>query len=424
MAAFLVLAYWQLSAPKVLRVGVPVRTDPSTRVVTALARTLDEQKADVRLKVVFHPSIAEASRALQQGQVDLAVVRPDVFLPSNGLTVAVLREEALIVLAQAREVSELVDQRIGVVTNHESDLQLVRNVLAFHDLVEPAIKLVALRPEAALQALGAKQVDALATMVAPGPAASSFVTAARRVTARELEVISLPESLGMTSDSPAFSEMKLEPGTVSSRPRLPADEVKTTGITYRLMASSETDRGPVSDLTEQLFQMRSRISKTEPLINLMKAPDTESATVAPLPNHPGAVDYFEREQQTFMDRYGDWLWLGLFFAGSMSSAVAWAVQAVTKRRREKEDQVIEELLEISARVDGARDRIELDALSRQVRLIVAHALRTSRSVHADTRTMTALVLAVDAVNSAIEDRRRTLVTEALSVDGVQIAKSM
>jgi ABC-type nitrate/sulfonate/bicarbonate transport system substrate-binding protein len=85
---------------------------------------------------------------LRQGKVDLAIVRPDVLLPGNGLTVAILREEAVIVVAPAASKIEgfsgLAGKRLGVVTHHEADLPVLTAIAAHYDLSPPAITLVPL----------------------------------------------------------------------------------------------------------------------------------------------------------------------------------------------------------------------------------------------------------------------------------------
>ena len=58
-------------------------------------------KAGISIQPVFHDTHENAADAFQMGIVPFAVVRPDIVLPNNGLTVAILREEALIFAAPA-----------------------------------------------------------------------------------------------------------------------------------------------------------------------------------------------------------------------------------------------------------------------------------------------------------------------------------
>ena len=209
--------------------------------------------------------------------------------------------------------------------------------------------------------------------------------------------------------------MTVPAGSLSGRPELPDEDLKTVGVSYRLMARSGLDRSPVSKITQYLFQMRSRIAQTTP-VNLMKAPDNDTMTSAALPNHPGAVDYFNREQETFMDRYGDWLWLLLFAGGGVSSALAWIARVLRAqatgacgRSAGPADSASRRRARPRPRPTSTPCRAELDHL-------VTHAIRYARRHTTNTRAMSALILAIDfcagrdrrAVRATFSGRRRPL----------------
>lgn len=67
-------------------------TEPA--LLRAYADKLARQKLGVRLKVVAFGRVRGSAEALKTGKADLAVFRPDVSMPGNGLTLAVLRELA------------------------------------------------------------------------------------------------------------------------------------------------------------------------------------------------------------------------------------------------------------------------------------------------------------------------------------------
>ena len=110
----------------------------------------------------------------------------------------------------------------------------------------------------------------------------------------------------------------------------------------------------------------------------MKGLEDEGATFAKLPNHRGALDYYNREQQTFMDLYGDWLWLALFAAGGFSSAGAWLMQILSRRRKQLVENVLDRLLEILGEAREAADVDTLDKLTVEIDGLVTHAIRQAR----------------------------------------------
>jgi TRAP-type uncharacterized transport system substrate-binding protein len=410
------LGYWYFVSPTRLKVAVGPRDSAEARLVRSYADALAERRRDIRLTLVDFDDVRQSAEALRQGKVDLAIVRPDVLLPGNGLTVAILREEAVIVVAPAASKIEgfsgLAGKRLGIVTHHEADLPVVTAIAAHYDLGPPAMALVPLTLEEVEAAFTAKRIDALAFVAAPvGQEAANVMRVAFKALGGKPSLVPIAESQALALKSPNLSEATIPVGSLGGRPRLPAEEVKTIGVSYRLMARQEVNRNAVSKVAQYLFQMRSRIAQTAPSVNLLKAPDTETSTSATLPNHPGAVDYFNREQLTFMDQYGDWLWLGVFAAGGFSSGIAWVAQLFVRKRRELVDQVLDRLLLILSDARESKTVHDLKELSAEIDGLVIHAVRHMRRRTAGSRMMSTLILALDSARAAIEERRRDLLDE-------------
>jgi len=229
-----------------------------------------------------------------------------------------------------------------------------------------------------------------------------------RAAGGEINIIPIDEAEALSLRFPVFTEMKIPAGAFGGRPKKPAEELTTIGVSYRLMASTRTDRGPVSEVTANLFRLRSRISAATATINLLKPPDTESATSAALPVHPGAVDYLNREQLTFMDRWGDWLWLGLFAGGALTSVFAWISQLFARQKREAVDEVLERLSSLLARARKSETQEELADLTLQLDDVVRQAIRFTRRGLTNMSVMSALMMAIDSTRSAIGDRGRSI----------------
>src|SRR3954470_22828152 len=406
------LGYWYFVVPTRYTVAVAPPSSVEARLVGAFAQALEDRRRDVRLRVVDFDDVRQSAEALQNRVVDLALVRPDVFLPANGLTLAILREEAVIVLApKASKIEDMADlekKRLGVVTHHEADFPVLTTILAHYDLSSPKMTLVPLRADEVGAALTGKTIDALVFIAAPvGKEASGLVQSALKAT-QDVALVPIKDAEALALKWPALTSMTVPVGSLSGRPELPDDEFKTVGVSYRLMARPGLDRGPVSKVTQYLFQMRSRIAQATPAVNLMKAPDNETITSAALPNHPGAVDYFNREQETFMDRYGDWIWLLLFAGGGVSSAMAWIAQFFARKRRELVDEVLDRLTSLISEARHAKTLAELDAVTTEIDHLVTHAIRYARQQATNTRAMSALILAIDAARDAVADHRRDL----------------
>jgi TRAP-type uncharacterized transport system substrate-binding protein len=412
-AGLAALGYWYFASPTKLTVAVGPRDGVEHGLIATYAEALAERKRDIRLRIVAFDDVKSSAEAMQQGKVDLAVVRPDVALPTNSATVAILREEALVVVvptaSKIADLAGLDKKRLGFVSHHDADLPIIGSVLRHYDLASPNLTLVPLERETIAEAFSSKRIDALAFVAAPvSREASEILRAVLAAANGKVTVIPVGEAEALALKSPVLTAATIPAGSLWGRPKLPDEDAKTVAVSYRLMARTDLDRVTISKVAQYLFQMRSRIAPAAPAVHLMKAPDTDTSTSATLPNHQGAIDYFNREQMTFMDRYGDWLWLALFASGGIGSGFAWVAQLFVRKRRELVDKVLDRVLCILGEARRAKTPAELDDLAVEIDGLVTHAVRHARRRTTSTRTMSALIVAIDSARAAIADRRRDL----------------
>ncbi|HEX8416509.1 MAG TPA: TAXI family TRAP transporter solute-binding subunit [Methylobacterium sp.] len=430
-----------LSRPTTLRVAVGPRDGAEAGLMIAYAQALARSREDIRLKVVQYDDVRDSAAALQASRADLAVVRPDVLLPDNGLTLAVLHEEALILAAPEtsgiESFPDLSRKRLGVVERHGADVPFLTNLLNFYDFTVASeaeaapgqplpvsrVALVGLRAADVTKALEDGRVDAVAVIASPGskPAIATVRAVEAASADRKITLVSVPDGEAIVQRMPELHAATIPAGTFGGRPQRPDEDIKTVGASYRLMARGTVSRYAVASVTQHLFEWRGRLAPVAPIANLMKAPDFESsvaATSARLPNHPGAVDYFEREQQTLFERYEDYIYLLAFFGGTIGSGIAWLGQRLARKRRERVDVVLDRLLDILKEVRTAQSKADLDKLVAETDDLVADVVRHARERSIDNRMVSALILAIDAVHAAINDARRTLSGAAPDADSV------
>jgi TRAP-type uncharacterized transport system substrate-binding protein len=406
----LALSSWYLLLPTRLTVAVTGPDTQEAKVLAAYAQALDQDKKSLRLRLVEFASYRETAEALERGAADVAVVRPDIVHPGNGLTTVIMREEALILVApKAKEidgVDGLRGKRLGVLARDDTDLHVLDVVLAHFDVPDTEIGIE--RVGAADLDGGGHALDAIAFVATPhSEDARRLMQAVVKAFGSDLSVIALEGVTSLSMLRPGFQETTIAEGALSSQPKLPAEDAKTASISYRLVVSDRLDRTSVAILTQYLVEMRPRVARQYTFANLMKQPPGEQEMSAPLPNHRGAVDYFNREQQTFMDRWGDWLWFGLFGVGGVTSIFAWLRQQFVRRRQEVIDRVLDRLLCMIPEARKA-EPAQLDALSAELDDLVTYAVRHARWRGTSAPTMSALVMALDGVRAAIADRRREL----------------
>jgi hypothetical protein len=158
---------------------------------------------------------------------------------------------------------------------------------------------------------------------------------------------------------------------------------------------------------QHLFEMRTLLSEAAPAAEDVTHPaydTTVGATSARLPIHPGAIDYYEREQESFIERYESWIYLVAILGGGLGSVVAWLRQRVGRVRRERIEVATLRLLEIRSNARNATDRARLEAMAGETDDLAASIARHAMRRTSEPSTLAATALAVDAARSTIARR--------------------
>ncbi|TNC16193.1 C4-dicarboxylate ABC transporter substrate-binding protein [Methylobacterium terricola] len=411
-----------------LTIAVAPRDGTEPALIKAYADALEAGRENIRLKILSFDDVRESAAALQDSRADLAVVRPDVLLPKNGLTLAILRDQAMLIVSpDASGITafpKLAGKRLGIAAHRSADFWLLKNILGYYDLkldaqeglpssaAVPAntVRLVAIDGSDAATAIRDKRIDAFVSIIAASaPKARALVDSVRGLSRTgKLDLVDVQDSDAVIERFPRLQAVTVPAGLFGGRPKLPADDVKTVGASYRLMARTSLSRAVAADVTQHLFELRTAAAEETDAAEYVQAPaydTTVAATSARIPIHPGAIDYFEREQHGFVERYGDTLYLLAALAGGLASALAWLRQRLASLRRERLDEVTDRLLEITDEARSLRDPDAIAALSVEIDKLAIEVVRDIRRRELDARTLSAVSIAIETARATVADCR-------------------
>ncbi|GEP07897.1 TAXI family TRAP transporter solute-binding subunit [Methylobacterium oxalidis] len=421
-------AAWYLLQATVLTIAVAPRDGTEPELIKAYADALENARESIRLRILPFDDVRESAAALQDGRADLAVVRPDVVLPPNGLTLAILRDQAMVIASPEangiRTFPRLAGKRLGIAAHKDADFRLLKNILGYYGLdletasgtgpvPARAVRLVAVDQAGLAAALRARQIDAFVSIIAPAaPKALDLVAAVRSVSrGGKVDFVAVEEDDAIIERFPKLQAVTVPAGLFGGQPKLPEEDVKTVGASYRLMARASLGRAVAADVTQHLFEMRTAAAQATDAADYILAPaydTTAAATSARIPIHPGAIDYYEREQHSLVDRYGDTLYLLAALAGGLASAVAWLRQRLARLRRERIDEVMDRLLAIAGEARAMCEPAALRALAVEIDRLAADVVRYAREREPDARTMAAVTIAIDTAKATVADCRNAL----------------
>jgi hypothetical protein len=167
--------------------------------------------------------------------------------------------------------------------------------------------------------------------------------------------------------------------------------------------------------------MRRSLQNEGPITSAIEKPDTEKGS--PDAVHPGAAAYYDNDEKSFMDRYGDWLYIGAMAISGLGSAVAAMFGLTRARARKAALALIDQLIEVKQIAHSTMELPDLGELEAQIEDLSTKGLRFARDNNFDESGLAALRLAIDESRRAISDQRNELEAKSPLVTEASVARS-
>ena len=407
------LAGWLYERPTTLQIGVAGDTEEQ-RLIAAAAQVVAREREKVRFKVVAFDHAAASAAALDAGDVDFAVARTDIAMPKTGQTAVILYRSAAVIVAPAgspiKRATDLKGRRIGFLqpsTGAMASLGLLEQILGHYGASPETTPRIQVAFGELREAFAEERIDAI---VAVGLAGAGNVADVVNVVAAAgggpPNFIPVTESKALAQGSPALETITVPRGAYGGGPTLPPEDYETVAVSTRLLARSSVRDSVVGDVTRVLFANRPAIAAIAPLANRMEAPATNKGSAIPV--HPGAAAFLDGEEETFFEKYSDFIYIGAMLLSVMASAAAALISRFDTARRQQVEELIENLLEHLAAARNAQSSGDLDAIEHDSDRILSAALQSGASRALDSHRVSALGLALDQVRLAVRDRRNAL----------------
>ena len=403
------LGYRYYTRPTTLSVAVGSLDGETAKAMSAIASRLVSTNAPVRLKVIDSGTALEAASSFSAGKSDLAVVRGDVGDLSQAQAVVVVSHVVVLVIAPPGSaidsMEKLKGRRVGVISG-DANARIVDLLSKEYGLDRAKVfKDVAL-PDAR-RAVQSKEVNALLVVV---PLAEKYLSLVRDLFAQgsKASPVLLPiESAGAIAQSDrAYESFEVPKGTLRGSPPVPEDDLTTLRASFYLVANKKLGTDLITSLTETIMHVRRELLAEQPIFAQITAPSTDSDAYIPL--HPGAAAFYNGTQQSFMDEYGNWIYLTPMVLGGMATVLAAAWKFLGLGQPVTVLGPLDSLYALGRRIRKAGTETELSDIEEEIDNI----LRTqrARSAGGDETAVDDATLNVAAhrLESLIHDRRTML----------------
>jgi TRAP-type uncharacterized transport system substrate-binding protein len=408
------IAYRFYQRPVTLTVAVGSLDGEARQVASLIAGRLATTEAPVRLKVVNSGSVLDAARTFASGKADLAVVRADVGDLSQARTVAMTAHGVVMIVAppgsSITSNAKLRDHTVGVVGG-EINRGVVEVLKKEYDLGRANVTFRDIAPADARRAVQAREVAALLLVMPLTDRNLSFVKGLFREGANSQPVLIPIDSAGAIADVKGpYESFDIPKGTLRGAPAVPDDDVTTLRVGYYLVANRHLNATVTADLARKIMAVRRDLVGEEPLLAGLAAPELDAD--AYLPVHPGAAAFFNGTQESFMDRYGNAIYLTPMALGALASIFAAAWRFLGVRAGETAHPTLHAFCVLPGRIRNAEDETQLRQIEEEVDGILRDQLARTASREEGASEAQALIAAAHRLDNLIHHRRARLAAPA------------
>jgi TRAP-type uncharacterized transport system substrate-binding protein len=402
-------AYRYFTRPVTLTLAVGSIDGEAAKAMSAIASRLVTTNAPVRLKVIDSGTALEAADAFSSGKVDLAVVRSDVGDLSQAQAVIVVTYAVALIVAPPGSSIDSMDKlkghTVGVVGG-AANSKIVDVLTKEYDLVREKVAFKNIAPADARQAIQSKSVSALLVVI---PLTEKYLSLVRGLfpTGPKTVPVLIPiESAAAIAETErAYDSFDVPKGTLRVSPPVPEDDLTTLRATFYLVANKKLGTDLITTFTQTILSTRRDLLGEQPIFAQITGPSTDQNAFLPL--HPGAAAFYNGTQQSFMDEYGNWIYITPMVLGGAATllAAAWKLLGLGSQKSEGP---LDSLYALGRRIRKAVTEAELSGIEEEIDDILR--AERAKSADGDEKAVDAATLNVAAhrLEGLIHDRRAML----------------
>jgi len=258
----------------------------------------------------------------------------------------------------------------------------------------------------ARRALQTREVGALLVVI---PLSENYLSLVRGLFQQGPKIapvlIAIESAGAIAQEDRAYESFDVPKGTLRGNPPIPEDDLTTLRTSLYLVANKKLGTDLVTTLTQTIMRVRRELLVEQPIFAQIATPNTD--TDAYLPLHPGAAAFYNGTQQSFMDEYGNWIYLAPMIMDGLATVLAagWRFLGI---RQTGTDTPLDGLYALARRIRKAETAAELSVIEDEIDDI----LRAQRAKAADGNDIvvdaTTLNVVAHRLENLIHDRRAVL----------------
>jgi TRAP-type uncharacterized transport system substrate-binding protein len=402
-------AYRWYVRPVTLSIAVGSLDGDAPKIMSALASRLTVNNAPVRLKVVETTGPIASADAFSSGKTDLAVVRGDVGDLSQAQAIVVLTQAvALLVAPPGSAITDMAGLKratVGVVAG-DTNQKIVSVLTKTYDLDRANVVFKNVALDQVRRALDSKEIRAVLLVMPLSDKYLSLVRGLFPQNAKTAPVLIPIENAGaIAEEERAYESFDVPKGTLRGSPPVPEDDVTTLRVSFYIVGKKSLNNDMIAGFTQAITSARRDVLAESPVLAQFKAPDTDAG--AYLPVHPGAAEFYNGSQQTFLDKWSNAIFLAPIALGALATVLAAAWRFLRSGELGPREPALDSLYALGRRIRHAENIAELSEIENQIDEVLS-AQRARSGEAEDTLDTATLNVAAHRLENLIHDRRAAL----------------
>jgi len=404
-------AYRYATQPTTLTVAVGSMDGDAARLMSAIASRMASTNSPVRLKIIDKGTALEASKSFAASDIDLACVRGDIGDLSAARTVVLVANGVVLIVTPAgstvTSMDDLKGKAVGVIGS-EVNQRVIEVLTKEYDLDRAKVRFKDLALADVPQALKSRKVSALLVVMPLSERHLAILRSLLPNTKQKPGLVAIDSAGAIAAISKAYESYEVPKGTLRGLPPIPDDDLTTFRVPFYLVAKKTISDDLVGAVTKAMMEARRDLIGELPLLAQIGKPDTDKDAYIPV--HPGAAAYFDGDQKTFFDKYGDQFFYGSMLLGSLMSLFAAAWKYIIRDASGPDRHALTRLYALSAQVNNAQSEAELAQVEQSIDDILKAELdryATGATGAAEPAEAAALGLATHRLEHLISQRRMT-----------------
>ncbi len=348
-----------------LRVAAGPRTSDAYILLTEIAEIIARHDPSIRLELLETSDSSENVTLVRNGGADLAAIRSDTPSAVTASLIAVLFRDYFQIIARAdsniRQISDLRGKRLGLPPAGTSSQRNFWTIADHYDIPVRAVNWQAMPAETAYRQMGTGEIDAMFVVGSSRDAGILKMIADNQGTGQSpaFRFIPIDQASAMVLKRPFLAAGTLVKGSFFGNPPLPVRDLATLTVQRYLIANNSVDADLIADITRIIFEQRLDLIVRTPLAAQITTPNIVEGPALPL--HPGAAQYFSRNEPSFLQENAEPIALGVTVLAMLISGLLALRSRILANRKNRADHYNLDLLAIGKRARSATKMSEIRA---------------------------------------------------------------